>query len=83
VKSARVSVTPAERYAEADQNRNPDLLCFNGSEADPAAEFWSLHCFSDRAGWPDVVLAFHDADAMGPKMLARITKHTGLQPQDL
>jgi predicted RNA binding protein YcfA (HicA-like mRNA interferase family) len=36
-----------------------------------------------RPGWPDVVFAFHDAEAIGPRMLARIAKRTGLQPQDL
>lgn len=35
-----------------------------------------------RPGWPDVVFAFHDKDEMGPKMLARIAKHTGLTPGD-
>jgi predicted RNA binding protein YcfA (HicA-like mRNA interferase family) len=36
-----------------------------------------------RDGWPDVVFAFHDRDEIGPKMLARIAKHTGLKPEDL
>ena len=36
-----------------------------------------------RTGWPDVVFAFHDGDEIGPKMLARIAKHTGLTPEDL
>ncbi|HMO44893.1 MAG TPA: type II toxin-antitoxin system HicA family toxin [Rubrivivax sp.] len=36
-----------------------------------------------RPGWPDVVFAFHDGDEIGPKMLARIAKHTGLAPEDL
>jgi predicted RNA binding protein YcfA (HicA-like mRNA interferase family) len=36
-----------------------------------------------RAGWPDFVFAFHDRDEIGPRMLARISKHTGLQPKDL
>ena len=36
-----------------------------------------------RAGWPDVVFAFHDGDEIGPKMLARIARHTGLVPADL
>jgi len=36
-----------------------------------------------RAGWPDYVWAFHDGDEIGPKMLARIAKHTGLRPEDL
>ncbi len=41
------------------------------------------HRILSRAGWPDVVFAFHDKDEIGPKMLARIAKHTGLQPKDL
>ena len=36
-----------------------------------------------RAGWPDVVFAFHDSDEIGPRMLARLAKHTGLTPNDL
>ena len=36
-----------------------------------------------RAGWPDFVFAFHDDDDVGPKMLSRIAKHTGLRPEDL
>jgi hypothetical protein len=29
------------------------------------------------------VFAFHDDDEIGPKMLARIGKRTGLKPEDL
>ena len=36
-----------------------------------------------REGWPDFVFAFHDGEEIGPKMLARIAKHTGLTPEDL
>jgi predicted RNA binding protein YcfA (HicA-like mRNA interferase family) len=36
-----------------------------------------------RAGWPDVVFAFHDGEEIGPRMLARIAKRTGLRPEDL
>ena len=36
-----------------------------------------------RPGWPDVVFAFHDRDEIGPRMLARIAKRTGLRPEDL
>ena len=41
------------------------------------------HRVLSRAGWPDFVFAFHDADEIGPRMLARIAKHTGLRPEDL
>ena len=36
-----------------------------------------------REGWPDVVFAFHDREEIGPRMLARIAKLTGLTPTDL
>lgn len=36
-----------------------------------------------RAGWPDFVFAFQESEEIGPHMLARIAKHTGLQPTDL
>ena len=36
-----------------------------------------------RTGWSDFVFAFHDADEIGPRMLARIAKRTGLTPDDL
>ena len=36
-----------------------------------------------RDGWPNYVFAFHDNEEIGPKMLARIAKHTGLKPEDL
>jgi predicted RNA binding protein YcfA (HicA-like mRNA interferase family) len=41
------------------------------------------HRILTREGWPDYVFAFHDGDEIGPRMLARIAKHTGLQPDDL
>jgi len=36
-----------------------------------------------RAGWDDYVFAFHDGDEIGPPMLARIAKRTGLRPGQL
>ena len=36
-----------------------------------------------REGWPDVVFAFHDGEEIGPRMLARLAKHTGLKPEEL
>jgi predicted RNA binding protein YcfA (HicA-like mRNA interferase family) len=30
-----------------------------------------------------VVFAFHDGDEIGPRMLARIARQTGLRPEDL
>lgn len=36
-----------------------------------------------RDGWPDFVFAFHDREEVGPKMLSRISKKTGLTSNDL
>lgn len=36
-----------------------------------------------RSGWPDVIFAFHDNEEIGPRMLARVAKATGLTPDDL
>jgi predicted RNA binding protein YcfA (HicA-like mRNA interferase family) len=41
------------------------------------------HITLARVGWPDFVWAFHDGDEIGPRMLARIAKQTGLSPSDL
>lgn len=41
------------------------------------------HRILERAGWPDCIFAFHDDVEIGPRMLARIAKHTGLTPADL
>lgn len=41
------------------------------------------HRVLERDGWPDVVFAFHKREELGPRMLARLAKHTGLTPDDL
>ena len=41
------------------------------------------HRTLSRPGWPDFVFAFHDADEIGPRMLSRVAKHTGLRADDL
>ena len=41
------------------------------------------HRVLERAGWPNYVFAFHDNDEIGPKMLKRIAKQTGLDPDDV
>ena len=41
------------------------------------------HKTLSRSGWPDFVFAFHDGEEIGPRMLARMAKHTGLTPEDL
>ncbi len=41
------------------------------------------HRTLSREGSADFVFAFHNGEEIGPRMLARIAKHTGLQPTDL
>jgi predicted RNA binding protein YcfA (HicA-like mRNA interferase family) len=41
------------------------------------------HRVLERPDWPDAVFAFHDREEIGPKMLARLAKATGLNPEDL
>ena len=41
------------------------------------------HRTLSRNGYADFVFAFHDGEEIGPKMLARIAKHTGITPDDL
>jgi predicted RNA binding protein YcfA (HicA-like mRNA interferase family) len=41
------------------------------------------HRMLARPGWPDFVFAFHDNDEIGPRMLARSARQTGLEPRDL
>ena len=41
------------------------------------------HRTLSRDGWPDFVFAFHDREEIGPRMLARIAKRTGLQLHDI
>ena len=36
-----------------------------------------------RQGWADVVFGFHDQEEIGPRMLARMARRTGLSPEDL
>ena len=41
------------------------------------------HRILSRPGWGDIVFAFHDKEEIGPRMLARVAKTTGLKPEDL
>jgi predicted RNA binding protein YcfA (HicA-like mRNA interferase family) len=41
------------------------------------------HRILERDGWPDFVFAFHEGEEVGPRMLARVARRTGLRPEDL
>ena len=43
----------------------------------------SSHKQLERPGWGEYTWAFHDNVEIGPKMLARIAKRTGITPEDL
>jgi predicted RNA binding protein YcfA (HicA-like mRNA interferase family) len=36
----------------------------------------------EREGWDAFTFAFHDREEVGPAMLAKIAKKTGLRPED-
>jgi predicted RNA binding protein YcfA (HicA-like mRNA interferase family) len=50
---------------------------------------WTIKCQTgshrtlSKEGMPDVVFAFTNGDEIGPKLLARIAKNTGLTAADL
>lgn len=50
---------------------------------------WSIkrttgsHRVLARRGSPDFVFSFHEGEEIGPRMLARIARRTGLEPEDL
>jgi predicted RNA binding protein YcfA (HicA-like mRNA interferase family) len=77
------------KYLQSQYER----MAFNKSPSSPRrfASNWltikrqsgTSHRVLTRPGWPDYVFAFHDREEIGPKMLARIAKHTGLTPKDL
>jgi predicted RNA binding protein YcfA (HicA-like mRNA interferase family) len=41
------------------------------------------HKTLEKPDYPNYVFAFHDGEEIGPKMLARVARHTGLTPDDL
>jgi predicted RNA binding protein YcfA (HicA-like mRNA interferase family) len=55
-------------------------LCRSGWEIKRSS---GSHRILAKQGYPDFVFAFHDSEEIGPRMLARISKHTDLKPEDL
>ena len=41
------------------------------------------HRVLSREGWRDYVFSFHDNDELGPGILAKIARDTGLRPEDI
>ena len=36
-----------------------------------------------RPGWPTITFAYHDGEEIGPRILSKIGKESGLRPEDL
>lgn len=74
------SLPSCERLARAPGRRS--FPCAVADRVDSQAAGGIASCsFSTRL--PDTVFAFHDREEIGPRMLARIAKRTGLTPDDL
>lgn len=56
------------------------LLCIGWMHQREAGDSYRV---LERVGWLDYVYAFHDGDEIGPRMLVRIARHTGLIPDNL
>jgi len=41
------------------------------------------HKILQRSGWADYPFSFHDSEELGPAILSRISKKTGLRPEHL
>lgn len=41
------------------------------------------HKIMKKDGWKDYPFSFHDSEELGPGILAKIGKKTGLRPEDL
>jgi predicted RNA binding protein YcfA (HicA-like mRNA interferase family) len=41
------------------------------------------HRVLQRPGWPDYVFSFHDFAEIGPRMMSRVARATGLTAKDL
>jgi len=43
----------------------------------------SSHRVLEREGWENYTFAFHDGEEIGPVMMSKIAKKTGLKPEDV
>src|SRR6267142_3192200 len=86
------STARPSRSPSPSGSRLHDVLAFVQGPTGTLSSYrigWTLkrqsgsHKTLSRPGWPDVVFAFHDGEEIGPRMLARMAKRTGLKPDDL
>jgi hypothetical protein len=59
--------------------------CFRSSEANRVAPrpYGGLPQDHEEGGWADYPFSFHDSEELGPAILVKVSKKTGLQPKDL
>ena len=73
------------RYKELAKRHHPDA---NGGDRASEERLrvkrqTGSHRVLSRGGWRDYIFSFHDNDELGPRILARIARDTGLRPEDL
>ena len=49
----------------------------------PKSEKKGSHVQMRKPGFPDYTWAWHDSEELGPVILKKIAKYTGLKPEDL
>jgi predicted RNA binding protein YcfA (HicA-like mRNA interferase family) len=59
------------------------LLRIGWQEKRSVAKKSGSHVVLERPGFANYTWAFHDGEEIGPPMMARIAKKTGLRPEDL
>jgi hypothetical protein len=72
---------PVQDIAWSQDSRHLAVIVTNYSDREE--EIFDFDEVLVPPGWPDFVFAFHDCEEIGPRMLARIARHTGLRPGDL
>jgi len=68
------------RFAAAKARRVLAALVLLGWEVKRQS---GSHQTLSRPGWQDVTFAFHDDEEIGPVMLSKIAKRTGLKPEHI
>lgn len=65
--------------------RKPNAFweCSSAPDGESSATRGSSHKVLAKDGYPDYVFSFYDRDEIGPRMMGRIAKKTGLKPEDL
>ena len=79
----RCSIQASRADNNADRYRAKKVLAALQSIGWRVKRQSESHKTLEHADYPDYIFAFHDGEEIGPRMLSRIAKHTGLEPGDL